>query len=63
MLLRHYFSALLGICHYEGSGKSGGLIVYAEDVNMFGESVRTKKKDTEILIVASKEINWSGSKS
>jgi hypothetical protein len=44
MLLRHYFSDLIGICNYEGSGKSGGLIVYAEDVNMFGESVHTKNE-------------------
>ena len=45
MLFRHYFSALLGICHYEGLGKSEGLIFYAEDVNMFGEIVHTTKKE------------------
>jgi hypothetical protein len=65
MLFRHYFSALNGIRHYEGLGKTGGLIFYAEDVNIFGESVHTTKKErkTEILVVASKEIDRSRSKS
>jgi len=53
MLFRPYFSVLLW------NVTSGGLIVYAEDVNMFGDSVHTTKKDTEILIVASKEIDRS----
>ena len=38
-------------------------MVYAEDVNMFGESLHTTKKDTDILIVASKETDRSRSKS
>ena len=61
MFFRHYFSALLAVCHYEGSGKSGGLILYAEDFNIFGESVHTTKNDIEILVVANKEIDRSRS--
>ena len=32
------------------------LLVYTEDVNMLGGSVHTRKKNTEALVVASKEI-------
>ena len=32
------------------------LLVYADDVNIFGGSVHTVKEKTEALIVASKEI-------
>ena len=32
------------------------LVVYADDVNMLGESVHTLKKNTETLLVSSKEI-------
>ena len=32
------------------------LVVYADDVNMLGESVYTLKKNTETLLVSSKEI-------
>jgi hypothetical protein len=32
------------------------LLLYVEDVNMLGESVRAIKKNTEALLVASKEI-------
>jgi hypothetical protein len=38
-------------------------MVCAEDVKMFGESVHATKKDTENLLVASKEIDRSRSKS
>jgi hypothetical protein len=31
-------------------------MVYADDVNMLGESINAVKKNTEALIVASKEI-------
>jgi len=32
------------------------LVVYADDVNILGRSVRTLKKNTETLLVNSKEI-------
>jgi len=32
------------------------LLVYADGINIFGGSVRTTKKKTEALVVASKEI-------
>ena len=32
------------------------LLVYADDVNILGGSVHTVEKDTEALVVASKEI-------
>jgi len=32
------------------------LLVYADDINIFGGSVRTTKEKTETLVVASKEI-------
>jgi hypothetical protein len=32
------------------------LVVYADDVNILGGSVHAIKKDTEALVVASKEI-------
>jgi hypothetical protein len=32
------------------------LLVYADDVNILGESVHTVKKDTQSLLVCSKEI-------
>jgi hypothetical protein len=46
-----------------GSGKPGWLkiqctrqhLVYADDVNIWGKSVYTKKKNTEALVVGSKE--------
>jgi hypothetical protein len=41
------------------------LLVYADDVNILGESVHTKKKNPETLVVASKiglEVNASKTK-
>jgi hypothetical protein len=32
------------------------LLVYADDVNILGGSIHTKKKNKEALVVASKEI-------
>jgi hypothetical protein len=36
------------------------LLVYADDVNVFGGSVHTITKNTESLVVASKEIGLGG---
>ena len=43
---------------YKSLKKNGAhqLLVYADDVNILGESVHTVKENTEYLIVASKEI-------
>ena len=32
------------------------LLVYANDVNILGESIRTTRKNTEVLVIAGKEI-------
>ena len=32
------------------------LLVYADDVNVFGGSIHTVRKNTEALVIASKEI-------
>jgi hypothetical protein len=32
------------------------LVMYADDVNILGRSIRTMKKNTDTLVVASKEI-------
>jgi hypothetical protein len=32
------------------------LLVYADDVNTLGRSIHTAKKNTEFLVIASKEI-------
>jgi hypothetical protein len=45
------FQLCFTICHYEGSGKSGGtviewthqLLAYAVDVNLLGDNVDTQK--------------------
>jgi hypothetical protein len=39
MIFCYVFLLIFGICHYDGSGKSGGLIVYAKDANIFGEEL------------------------
>jgi hypothetical protein len=58
------FQLCYGICHQEGSGIPGGLeikrhtsvLFYAHDVNILSGSVHAIKKNTEALVVASKEI-------
>jgi len=37
------------------------LLVYADDVNILGGSIRTVKKNTEAFVVTSKEIGVEGS--
>jgi hypothetical protein len=44
---------LLGLRTYRGTHQ---LLVYADDVNIFGGSVHTVKENAEVLVVASKEI-------
>jgi hypothetical protein len=52
------------VCPLEGSDNVEGLklngthqlLVYADDVNILGGSVHIIKKNTEVLVVASKEI-------
>jgi len=61
------FQLSFRVCHKEGSGKPGWLeikwytsaLVYA-DVNMLDRSVHTTKKNTAVLVVASKEIGLEG---
>jgi hypothetical protein len=64
MLHCNWFSTLLKICHLVGSSKperleingTHQLLVFADNVNIFAESIHTIKKNTEAIIVARKEI-------
>ena len=38
------------------------LLAYADDVNILGGGIHTVKKNTEALVVASKETDWTRSK-
>ena len=52
------------MCHQEGSGKPGGLeikwntsaLIYADDVSILGGSIHIIRKNTEALLIASKDI-------
>jgi hypothetical protein len=47
------------VCYWEVPGKPDGtyqLLVYADYVNLLGDTINSIKKDTEALIDASKEV-------
>ena len=58
-----FFQLCFRVRHQEGSGKPGWLkikwctsgLVYADDVNILGGSLHTMKRNTEALVVATKE--------
>jgi hypothetical protein len=64
MLYHHCLLTLLQKYHKAGSGKprwleidgTNELLVYANDINILGKSIHIIKKNTEALVVASKEI-------
>jgi hypothetical protein len=52
------------VCHQEGPRKSGRiavrgthqLLVYVDDVNLKSENIKRTKRNTEVLLKASKEV-------
>jgi hypothetical protein len=41
---------------WEGLNGTHHLLVYVDDVNLLGDNIGTIKKNTDVLIVASKEV-------